>query len=310
MAIGIVSGSTDLDNIFAQIQSGMTPAANTGIEYGASKLDLSSRYAPLSYGSAAAPTGIKYGSSQDDLNTVFAAIGTLVAHLTVTSSSSSPFNFHTWAVGQISNIDSYGSVIITVNSGVELSNCSTGTFTPTLKIINNGSMYGGGGGGGKGGTASVNLQDPGTAGSAGGDGLNLNMTLTLDNTNGQIWGGGGGGGGGGGVKGTDGGAGGGGGGGGQGYPGGPGGAFGNAGGTDGSNGTAGTISGPGAGGVGGGSDGGAPSGGNGAAWATAGSYGQSGGAGPGAGGAAGYAIRKNGNTLNLLASGSTKGTIG
>jgi len=66
MAIGIEKASTDLDSIFAQLVSGMTAASNAGIRYSASDIDLSVRYAPLTYAAAAttgwqvSPNGVAY----------------------------------------------------------------------------------------------------------------------------------------------------------------------------------------------------------------------------------------------------------
>lgn len=68
---------------------------------------------------------------------------------------------------------------------------STGAFPvgSTVRIINNGSIYGKGGGGGSGGTSS-----PTIPGSAGGNALSIGLNVLIDNTNGFIFGGGGGGG--------------------------------------------------------------------------------------------------------------------
>lgn len=72
MASGFVSGTTDLDSIFAPYTTGTKPAA-TGYIVGTQ--DLKDRYAPLSTGSAAAATGFNIAGGAD-LNTLFAAIGT------------------------------------------------------------------------------------------------------------------------------------------------------------------------------------------------------------------------------------------
>ena len=100
---------------------------------------------------------------------------------------------------------------VTINSGVVVSSTSTGSpaFDTgklpsglTVKIVNNGSIIGKGGNGGRGGgvwsggccwNQSV---DPARVGEAGGNALELRLPVTIDNTNGNIWGGGGGGGGG------------------------------------------------------------------------------------------------------------------
>lgn len=201
----------------------------------------------------------------------------------------------------------------------------------TCTITNNATIYGTGGGGGDGGQASyynVNLKffTDGAGGGFGGDALSLSIPTTVVN-NGNIYGGGGGGGGGSAsanvqpaswqeatLR-----AGGGGGGGGQG--------FNNAGGGvggitvpynwEGSDGSSGSSSGGGAGGAGGiagilqvvGGDGG-----GGGGWGQDGSSGSSGSGlentTPGGGGAAGYAIRQNGNALTLSGAGSTLGNVG
>ena len=101
------------------------------------------------------------------------------------------------------------SVILTINSGVKVYSNSTsqpaldtGTLPSgsTVKIVNNGYIVGKGGDGGRGGgvwsggccwNQSV---DPARVGNAGGNALELRLPVTIDNTNGNIWGGGGGGG--------------------------------------------------------------------------------------------------------------------
>lgn len=95
------------------------------------------------------------------------------------------------------------SAVVRVAAGVTIGSANpstpamtTGTSWPsgsTLKIINDGKIYGAGGVG-----ASFN-----GPGGAGGDALDLRVNVTIDNTNGQIFGGGGGGGPGGGDPYTD-----------------------------------------------------------------------------------------------------------
>lgn len=151
----------------------------------------------------------------------------------------------------------------------------TGSFPAgsTLKIINRGSIRGGGGDGG---TSAP------TAGSAGGSALVLNFPTTIDNTSGTIWGGGGGGGGRSGDTG-------GGGGGGAGSPAG-------RGGTDG--GYGGTATAGGSGGAGGGVGG------------AAGAAGAAGtGIGRAQGGRGGYSVQRNGHAVTWIAVGDRKGSV-
>lgn len=156
----------------------------------------------------------------------------------------------------------------------------TGAFPAgsTLKIINRGSIRGGGGNGG------INRQNTSsTAGSAGGTALVLNFPTTIDNTLGSIWGGGGGGGGG--------------------FSGGGGGGAGTTAGLGGSSpyaaGKNGTAT---AGGAGGGAGG---------AGAAGGSLGAAGGsaAGGSGGGRGGYSVESNSNAVTWVAVGDRKGSV-
>jgi hypothetical protein len=92
------------------------------------------------------------------------------------------------------------NITVTINAGVTVGSASatnpaltTGNLPAgsTITIVNNGRIQGAGGNGGSGGTGYTN----GTDGGAGGTALLLTQNVTIDNTNGQIWGGGGGGGG-------------------------------------------------------------------------------------------------------------------
>ena len=156
----------------------------------------------------------------------------------------------------------------------------TGTFPAgsTLKIINHGSIRGGGGNGG---ALTQNGYDGGTA-------LILDFPTTIDNTSGTIWGGGGGGGGAGGDYAI-------GGGGGAGVPAGNGGTGTWAG-------SAGTSS---AGGAGGRNLG--TVGGTGGALGSAGGKGD--GVGAGAGGRGGYSVQTNGNAVSWIAVGDRAGPV-
>lgn len=197
-------------------------------------------------------------------------------------------------------------VLCTISAGVTVGSTSTGTAAfrtgafasgSTVRIVNNGRIAGKGGDGGDGAT----LASPdGGNGSAGGDAVNLACNVEIDNTSGEIFGGGGGGGGG--AAGTSPGApnGGGGGGGGQGDEGGDKGvAL-----SSGSDGTDGGPSGAGNGGNGAASG---SKGGKGGSWGSKGSKG-SGKASDnppvagdgGAGGDPGKAVDLNGNTVTWL----------
>lgn len=96
-------------------------------------------------------------------------------------------------------------VVLTINTTIVLSSTSTSTHSldtgtgwhanSTLKLINNGLIYGLGGVGGVGGYAtSYLIVASGTAGAVGGPCIKLQYDLTIDNTNGNIFAGGGGGG--------------------------------------------------------------------------------------------------------------------
>ena len=109
-----------------------------------------------------------------------------------------------------------GNYTFTINSGITVGSGSTANAAistgvwpagSTVTLINNGKIYGRGGNGGAGGSCTgsrVVVAPPPkcTAASAGGDGgsaLSVNYNITLNNTNGSIFGGGGGGGGAGGI---------------------------------------------------------------------------------------------------------------
>ena len=205
----------------------------------------------------------------------------------------------------------------------------SGSFTISLTLQISGKAYGGGGGGGTGGGGGVGQQ-----GRTGGDAINCQESLTVTvNSGGQLKAGGGGGGGGGAWSRTmingegqpetitwNGGGGGG------GFPNGIGAPEGSADNDVSNPGANGTTSGGGAGGTAGNCGPGAASGrlngagGNGGGAATAGAAGVSasgtGGAGtwvansPGAAGQPGWAVRKNGKTVNVTNNGAISGTVG
>jgi hypothetical protein len=234
------------------------------------------------------------------------------------------FNLRTWALNNGWNGTDAAEITIDTDVYIKSTTTSqaaltTGTGWNGLTLINNGFIIGRGGNGGAGGNATQNRDGfPGIAGDAGGPAISLLLPITLDNTNGYIYGGGGGGGGGGGSANIPGdySLGGGGGGGGIGIA---------SGGAAGLNAGGGTVSAPVAGGVstllavGSGGIGGRPGlisggdGGNGGTYGTAGANGTNGatrgiyaaGLG-GAGGAAGAAIDTNGAELTIT--GGNNGT--
>lgn len=96
-----------------------------------------------------------------------------------------------------------GTYVLTINPGVYVTASSTataalttGTFPAgsTVRIVNNGYILGAGGTGGVG---ALTYNVAGAAGGSGGLALDLVVSVTLDNTDGAVYGGGGGGGGGG-----------------------------------------------------------------------------------------------------------------
>jgi YD repeat-containing protein len=239
---------------------------------------------------------------------------------TIPISSSGPVNLRTLANTAGYDGTKDAAILYTLASGVTLMGAAntnsgigidTGTwpggFTIDLDLQISGNVYGGGGIGGIG--AVIELL-PSQPGGAGGDAIYCRVPIdVVVNTGGSIKSGGGGGGGGGGwyfptegdmVSG---------GGGGGGFPNGGGAANSGQSGTTSGGGAGGPVSPPtgrrgGAGGAGGGaaaSGGGGTSaaGGGGAGWVT---YG------PASGGAAGFAIRKNGNTVNVTNNGTITGT--
>lgn len=223
-------------------------------------------------------------------------------------------------------------VVVTINSGVTVtSNVAAALTFPsnfasgsTARLINNGAIKGIGGSGGQGGTGNADNDASaasGDNGTAGGDAISTYVSISIDNTNGEIFGGGGGGGGGAATYtanpiGTF--ADGGGGGGGQ-----QGLSLDNAGAAGGAGASAGVAGTNASAGVGGaGENGGAViggTGGTGAAWGDTGSDGgaasSAGGVGtPGTGGAGGYAVRLNSGATCTFEAGNTaakvKGAVG
>lgn len=98
-------------------------------------------------------------------------------------------------------------VTVTVNSGIKLkAGLITGTGWATgssVRLVNNGYIYGTGGVGGAGAWTAFSAGGAAASGSAGGDAIQINVPITIDNGSGYIWGGGGGGGGGGSGSSTD-----------------------------------------------------------------------------------------------------------
>lgn len=231
----------------------------------------------------------------------------------VTVSQAALYNLFTAAGSPIDAVD----VLVTIQTGKVLTKGFT-TGGPwhaetTLRLVNNGISAGVGGDGtggifGSGGFATAGTLSEGEDGQAGGHGVIMLHNLTIDNTNGFIYGGGGQGGGGGAIADTNppagnAASGGGGGGGGRGYNNAAGGAKGQ-GNTDGHDGNPGSSSAAGTGGTGGLSFAGTGgTGGTGGDWGTAGSAGSLATAtaanrtAVGPGGAAGKAVQKNSHTL-------------
>lgn len=123
-------------------------------------------------------------------------IGRRKINLVIASNVTAGYNIFTAAGSPTDSVD----VILTINTGIDVavnlsyntglalnteSSWKTGS---TIKIINNGTILGKGGIGGMG---SGGLGGPGTNGQ---EAISLGWDITLDNTNGYIYGGGGGGG--------------------------------------------------------------------------------------------------------------------
>ncbi|OOG37307.1 hypothetical protein B0B52_18370 [Polaromonas sp. A23] len=244
------------------------------------------------------------------------AIATLAGAFTYQAALTIAANTSNYNLAQaLGNPTQAVTAVVTINTGVTVSATSTAQAAfstgalpagSTIQIINKGSIIGAGGNGGAGGSARAN----GNPGSQGGTALELTVNVSLDNTSGNVYGGGGGGGGGAGSY--------------TYYP-----QFDTAGG-GGAGGGAGSAGG--AGGVGGVAGGGGPQGGpggNGAAGGTDGGSGNSGfnlnpiyghsgwGGGGGAGGAygasgavGGGAFTYDGSSYSMTATGGTPGAAG
>lgn len=174
--------------------------------------------------------------------------GNITVNLTISGNTN---NYNIWnaVVAQLGSTPTVPTLCtVTVNSGVTVGAANTGAAamvtgsgwpaSSTITIVNNGTIGGAGGAGGSGGSDAPQV---GGNGAAGGDAISLSYAVTINNTNGNVFGGGGGGSGGGGSASVGAAAGGGGGGGGQGSTGGAGGVRGaQAAGSPGANGGAGT----------------------------------------------------------------------
>lgn len=283
-------------------------ALNSLAVFGNAILSGASHY--LNFGGAAGSSGygirdnngvMEYKDSDGDW-IAFNTIGVTPPQTTFTISSDTQ-NVNLYVLA--GSPSTAGTYTITINSGVTVSSAnsatpsvSTGVWPTgsTVTLVNNGNIYGKGGDGGNGGTYGGAAP---VAGGAGGTALSLGYSITINNTNGKIYGGGGGGGGAAAINsgyypGVT--SGGGGGGGGQGETGGTAGT-GGSGSFPGGSGGAGSTSEPGIAGTN------SEYGGNtvyyagaGGAWATAGGNGWNG----AAGGAGGRAIQLNGKTVTWL----------
>ncbi len=118
-------------------------------------------------------------------------------YLVTISASTSNYNLFA-ATGSPTAARAY---VVTVAPGVTLSSTSTSVAAfqtgplpagSTVRLINNGNLYGAGGRGGNAGDSAYAA----AGGGAGGDAIAASVPVTIDNTNGTIFGGGGGGGGG------------------------------------------------------------------------------------------------------------------
>lgn len=129
MSIGIAVQLSDLDALFAPL-NGYTPAANTGITYGPSHLDIASRYAPADVGTPYGAIGLTFGASRTDVGNYFAAINTATFTATLpqfpNSFTSTPQN---------------GSMTVTLNDpppGPYTYNWTYTIFAPATFTINSG----------------------------------------------------------------------------------------------------------------------------------------------------------------------------
>jgi hypothetical protein len=131
--------------------------------------------------------------------------GEITVNLTISANTN---NYNIWneVVAQLGYTPTVKVVCtLTINSGVIVGSTSvsspaldTGTGWPTnstITVVNNGTIQGKGGKGGNG-PAPPATDDTvsGNAGENGGDAFSLHWPVTINNTNGYIWGGGGGGG--------------------------------------------------------------------------------------------------------------------
>lgn len=121
------------------------------------------------------------------------------------SVNTTDYNIRTAALAAGWNGTDLTNIVLTINAGIYVRASSTSTYAidtgaswpvgATITIVNNGFIQGKGGAGGIGGTGPTAAGLPG-AGASGGNAMNLQFPVTIDNTSGYILGGGGGGGGG------------------------------------------------------------------------------------------------------------------
>jgi hypothetical protein len=216
---GIISTATDLDGLFMPIRN-IQPYTNVTLDltiglatnFKVGTTDIRFRYEPLGIPSSWNRNGVTitathtsagatdYLANGTDVASLFAASASnFVANITITANTAN-LNLGSLISSKYLNPSFFGSVVVTIASGVTIySNSSStpalvsGTLTFPTTLINNGTIVGAAGIGGTGGYQYFAGQD----GTSGGDAISLSSNITIDNTYGDIYAGGGGGGGGG-----------------------------------------------------------------------------------------------------------------
>jgi len=191
----------------AAAETGRTDVVSDDVRYcdGASRwsmrgLDIGACATPSQIG-VSATTELSFCSSNGRLYSMerFPAISLTIA------ANTADYNLNTAARNAGWNGTSPVSVLLTVNSGVEVTASTTATYAMTvsgfpagssIEIVNRGTIIGKGGTGAKGTNGQVNGCTAGSPGGTGGNALNAASPLSMQNY-GTIAGGGGGGGGGG-----------------------------------------------------------------------------------------------------------------
>lgn len=142
-------------------------------------------------------TALEWQRFRDNAGSLGVALDSCSTPVTI-SSNTNDYNLY----NALGNPGQPVTVELTINNGVVVGSTSAGSPALTtgslpagssVTIINNGRIQGKGGKGGNGGTAYAQV---GESGQPGGSALEMMVPTTINNVNGQIWGGGGGGGGG------------------------------------------------------------------------------------------------------------------